>query len=403
MHIPFTSKLTALTATLTVAIGAPGVTAQQDIVTTAVKAGNFETLVTAVKAAKLVSTLQGDGPFTVFAPTDAAFAKLDQHVLGGLLKRKNRGTLSGILTFHVVPGKLAANDVLGRTSLDTVNGQRLPVVMDGDTVTVGGAGLVATDIRCSNGIIHVIDTVMMPASDTIPAIAKAAGSFQTLLAAAKAAKLVDTLSGKGPLTVLAPTDDAFAQLPKGTVKNLLRPENRRQLARILSYHVVPGRIYADQAITAGAAKTATGDPVRFSIAGGRLQVEGTNIVGTDIDAKNGVVHVIDRVLMPPKPARPAGRLVIGVNIERPSSALAAQLGIDRNKTLLVTGLTKGGGAERAGLKRYDILTGFDGMPATDANLSKAKEAAGYEGKVEVNLIRRGKHRDLEIPVGVSKH
>lgn len=378
------------------------ISAQNDIVTTAVKAGDFGTLVTAVKAAKLVETLQGKGPFTVFAPTDAAFGKLDQHVLGDLLKKQNRKQLAGILTFHVVPGALTASDVLGRTSLDTANGQRLPVMMDGDTVTVGGAGLVKTDIRCSNGIIHVIDSVMMPATDTIPAVAKAAGSFKTLLTAVKAAGLVGTLSSDGPFTVLAPTDEAFAKLG-GTVKELLKKENRGKLKSILTYHVIPGRIYADQAIAAASAKTVNGAPVRFSIAGGRLQVQGTNIVGTDIDAKNGVVHVIDSVLLPPQPARPKGRLVIGVNIEKPSAALASQLRLERSKTLLVTGVTRRSGAERGGLQRYDILTKIDGMPATDGNLTKAKENAGYEGLVEVSFIRGGKHRSAKIQVGVDKH
>lgn len=379
------------------------ISAQQDIVSTAVGAGKFKTLVSAVKAAKLVGTLQGKGPFTVFAPTDAAFAKLDQHALRDLLKSKNRGKLQNLLTYHVAAGKLSSSDVLSRNAIATVQGQRVPVMANGDMVKVGNAGLVATDIVCSNGIIHVIDTVLQPETRSIPEVASAAGSFQTLLAAAKAAGLVDTLSGSKQLTVLAPTDKAFAKLPKGTVQSLLRKENRSQLARILSYHVIPSRVFASQAIAASSAKTVQGDAVRFGIDNGRLRVNEANIIGTDIQAGNGVIHVIDSVLMPPKPKRPAGRLIVGVNIEKPSAALAAQLNLHRSSALLVTGVTRKGNAERAGVKRYDIWTSVNGMAATEANLKKAKEQAGYDGQVEVKCIRGGKTKTLKVTVGVDPH
>lgn len=377
--------------------------AQKDIVQTAISAGKFDTLVKAVQAADLVKTLRGKGPFTVFAPTDAAFAKINRHVLGDLLKRKNRSKLQSLLTYHVVPGALESPDVLSRNALDTANGQRLAVTVDGDAITIGGAGLVATDIACSNGVIHVIDTVLQPETGTIPAVAKSAGAFDTLLAAAKAAGLVGTLAGKGPLTVLAPTDKAFAKLPKGTIKSLLRPENRGQLASILSYHVIPGRIFANKAIAATSAKTVNGATVRFAINGGRLQVQGANIIGTDVQASNGVIHVIDKVLLPPQPKRPAGRLVVGVNTEKPSAALASQLGIDRNKSLVITKVTQRGNAERSGVKRYDVWTTVNGMPATENNLKKAKEASGFNGKVAVEFVRHGKHRTLPVTVGVEKH
>jgi uncharacterized surface protein with fasciclin (FAS1) repeats/uncharacterized membrane protein YuzA (DUF378 family) len=133
-----------------------------DIVSTAVAAGDFETLAAALQAAGLVETLQGKGPFTVFAPTDEAFAKLPKGTVEDLLKPENKDKLTGILTYHVVPGKVMAEDVIGLESAQTVNGQTVAVVVRDGVVSVGGARVTKTDIECSNGVIHVIDTVMLP-------------------------------------------------------------------------------------------------------------------------------------------------------------------------------------------------------------------------------------------------
>lgn len=134
----------------------------KDIVDTAIGAGSFNTLVTAVKAADLVDTLKGPGPFTVFAPTDDAFAKLPAGTLKDLLKPENKAKLQGILTYHVVAGKVLAADVVKITSAKTVNGQSLTIKVDGGKVMVDGANVVKTDIECSNGVIHVIDAVVLP-------------------------------------------------------------------------------------------------------------------------------------------------------------------------------------------------------------------------------------------------
>jgi transforming growth factor-beta-induced protein len=141
---------------------APAVEAPKDIVDTAVAAGSFETLVTAVQAAGLAETLKGEGPFTVFAPTDDAFAKLPAGTLADLLKPENKGTLTAILTYHVVPGKVMAADVVGLESATTVNGKDLSIKVEGDTVMVDSATVLQTDIECSNGVIHVIDAVLLP-------------------------------------------------------------------------------------------------------------------------------------------------------------------------------------------------------------------------------------------------
>ncbi|MGI9470807.1 MAG: fasciclin domain-containing protein, partial [Rubripirellula sp.] len=204
-----------------------------------------------------------------------------------------------ILTYHVVPGAVMAEQVVGLSGANTVNGQRVDIAVDGSKVTVDNANVVATDIKCENGVIHVIDAVILPADKTIPETASAAGSFNTLLAAAKAAGLVGTLSSDGPFTVFAPTDEAFGAVPAATIESLLKPENKQQLVDILTYHVVPGRVYSDAALEAGNAKTLQGSSVKISATSGGANVNDAKLLSTDLDASNGVIHVIDRVLMPP--------------------------------------------------------------------------------------------------------
>ena len=135
---------------------------EKDIVDTAVAAGDFNTLVAAVKAAELVETLKAEGPYTVFAPTDAAFAKLPEGTLESLLKPENKAKLAGILTYHVVAGKVMAADVVKITEAKTVNGKMLKISTMNGKVMVNGANVVKTDIECSNGVIHVIDAVVLP-------------------------------------------------------------------------------------------------------------------------------------------------------------------------------------------------------------------------------------------------
>jgi uncharacterized surface protein with fasciclin (FAS1) repeats len=136
--------------------------APKDIVDTAVSAGKFNTLAAALKAAGLVETLKGPGPFTVFAPTDEAFAKLPAGTVENLLKPENKETLTAVLTYHVVPGKALAKDVAGMSSAKTVNGKALSLKADGGAVMVDNATVVKADVEASNGVIHVIDTVLMP-------------------------------------------------------------------------------------------------------------------------------------------------------------------------------------------------------------------------------------------------
>ena len=134
----------------------------KDIVDTAVGAGQFNTLAAALEAADLVSTLKGDGPFTVFAPTDAAFAKLPEGTVETLLKPENRDQLTAILTYHVVAGKVMAEDVVGLTAATTVNGSDVAIAVKNGGVRIDNANVIKTDIGASNGVIHVIDTVILP-------------------------------------------------------------------------------------------------------------------------------------------------------------------------------------------------------------------------------------------------
>ena len=142
-----------------------------------------------------------------------------------------------------------------------------------------------------------INSLSAAEKKTIVAVAADAGQFNTLIAAVKAAGLEDTLNGPGPFTVFAPTDEAFAKLPAGTVENLLKPENKDKLTAILTYHVLSGKVMASDVRTMGA-KTVNGKEVAVKVAAGKVTVGGAKIVKTDIPASNGVIHVIDTVLMP---------------------------------------------------------------------------------------------------------
>ena len=156
-------RKTCMTLLLTLSIsGAAFGQSKKDIVDTAVAAGNFKTLAAALQAAGLVDTLKGPGPFTVFAPTDEAFAKLPAGTVEDLLKPENKQKLTSILTYHVVAGKVMASQVVKLHEAKTVNGQDVKIMVDGGKVMADNANVVQTDIQCTNGVIHVIDTVLLP-------------------------------------------------------------------------------------------------------------------------------------------------------------------------------------------------------------------------------------------------
>ncbi|MBK9124660.1 MAG: fasciclin domain-containing protein [Chloroflexi bacterium] len=277
------------------------------IVDIAVADGRFTTLVAAVQAAGLVDALNGEGPLTVFAPTDDAFAALPEGTVEALLN--DIPTLTDILLYHVVAGQALAADVVTLEGVTTLQGSDITIeVTDAGVVLNGSVNVIITDIIASNGVIHVIDAVLLPptpeqpiedapAAGTIVEIAVADGRFTTLVAAVQAAGLVDALNGEGPLTVFAPTDDAFAALPAGTVEALLN--DIPTLTDILLYHVVAGQALAADVVTLDSVTTLQGSDITIEVTDAGVVLNGSvNVIITDIIASNGVIHVIDAVLLP---------------------------------------------------------------------------------------------------------
>ncbi len=263
-----------------------------NIVQTAVGAGQFKTLVSLVKKAGLAGTLQGKGPFTVFAPTDAAFAKVPKATLTAL--GKDKALLKKVLLYHVVKGNVTANKVVKLKSATTLNGQTAAIRVTGTKVFVGGARVTTADVKASNGVIHVINKVLLPPN--IVQTAVAAGQFKTLVSLVKKAGLAGTLQGKGPFTVFAPTDAAFAKVPKATLTAL--GKDKALLKKVLLYHVVKGNVTANKVVKLKSAKSLQGDRLPIRVTGGKVFVDGARVVTPDVKASNGVIHVINKVLIP---------------------------------------------------------------------------------------------------------
>ena len=260
-----------------------------DIPRTAQCTGIHNTLVDAVIQGGLLETLQGEGPFTVFAPTDQAFADA-----GIDLSAVSQSDLADILTYHVVSGAVPASAVTECMSADTVNGNPLSFTVNGG-VMVNGANVTVADVNTSNGIIHVIDKVLLPTAtpNDIPRTAQCTGIHNTLVTAVIQAGLLETLQGEGPFTVFAPTDQAFADAGIN-----LSAVNQSQLSEILLYHVLAANVNSS-AITDGLEQTmVNGDNVTFSTTSG-VMINGANVTLADVVTSNGVIHVIDKVLMPP--------------------------------------------------------------------------------------------------------
>ncbi|MCL0043236.1 fasciclin domain-containing protein [Dehalococcoidia bacterium] len=268
------------------------------IVDIAVGDGRFATLVTALQAAELDTVLSGEGPFTVFAPTDDAFGKLPEGTVESLLETIPE--LKNILLYHVVSGNVLAADVVSLESAVTLQGESVSISVMGDVVKINDSQVIITDLQGSNGIIHVIDTVLLPpaeqVSKTIVDIAVGDGRFATLVTALQAAELDTVLSGEGPFTVFAPTDDAFGKLPEGTVESLL--ETIPELKNILLYHVVSGNVLAADVVSLESAVTLQGESVSISVMGDVVKINDSQVIITDLQGSNGIIHVIDTVLLP---------------------------------------------------------------------------------------------------------
>merc|ERR1711981_1357720 len=230
---------------LPLAVAAP---VAKNIVELAAGTPDLSTLVTALKAGELTDALSGKGPFTVFAPSNEAFAKLPKSVLDRLLDPKNIKELQDVLEYHVIAGAAVHKaDLKSIQRVKTLEGKELAISKDdrGD-VRVGDARVTTADVDASNGVVHIIDHVLLPLVAAAP-VAKnivelAAGTpdLSTLVTALKAGKLTDALSGKGPFTVFASSNEAFAKLPKSVLERLLDPKNIKELRDLLEYHVIAG-------------------------------------------------------------------------------------------------------------------------------------------------------------------
>jgi uncharacterized surface protein with fasciclin (FAS1) repeats len=278
-----------------------------NIVETAKADPQFSILVEAVVAADLATTLSGAGPYTVFAPTDTAFAALLAEL--GVTKAQllaNKPLLTSVLTYHVLPGLVPKSSVPLGKAITTVQGAIFKIdSVSGNLVITDGRNrsskVIATDIAASNGVIHAIDKVLLPPDKTIVATAAANPDFSILVEAMTAANLVTTLNGAGPFTVFAPTNAAFAALltELGVTKAQLLA-NTTLLTKVLTYHVIPARVLKAEVPVASPVTTVQGETLSvsagFVITDQRART--ANIVATDILASNGVIHAIDKVILP---------------------------------------------------------------------------------------------------------
>lgn len=281
-----------------------------NIVEVAVADGNFTTLVAALQAAELDAVLADESStFTVFAPTDAAFALIGEETLNTLLE--NTDVLASILLQHVIP-EIAVDSVtaysLNGAMVATASTAEVALTINTatDMLTFGGANIIIKDIYTTNGIIHVIDAVIVgdveiPApAMTLVDVASANGSFTTLVSALQSTGLDLVLANvDNDYTVFAPSDAAFEKLPAGTLESL----TTEQLTNILMYHVLPGKVLSDGAITlaqsaSNMAEAANGDDISLSFSNSTLFVNGAKVSTVDVMADNGVIHVIDNVIMP---------------------------------------------------------------------------------------------------------
>lgn len=252
----------------------------------------FTQLAGMVVDAGLVETLRSKGPFTVFAPQDSAFRKLPRTTLHGV--QDDEALLAMVLTYHVVPGKLKVMDLVSGP-LKTVAGPDLMITREDGRVFVNGNRIFEADINATNGVIHAMDDVLVPPVGDIVAVATGLKGFSTLAALVTEAGLVSTLKGPGPFTVFAPSDDAFANVPKSTLDAL--GADKALLAKVLTYHVLPGNVTVEQ-LKEGKVTTVAGYELTVTKQDGKTFLDGKEIKQANVLATNGVVHVMGDVLVP---------------------------------------------------------------------------------------------------------
>jgi transforming growth factor-beta-induced protein len=287
-----------------------------DLIDSAAAAGRFETLLTALETAGLIDALRGAGPFTVFAPSDAAFEALPPGALDELLADPDR--LAALLQYHVLQGALPAADIASGMQAATLEGKPLTFTRNGD-ILVNDAAVIVPDIVTRNGIIHVIDRVLLPPvadeqaegaavaaaavteapnGATIADVLNENGNYSVLLKAVEIAGLTDELAGPGAYTIFAPTDAAFDAVDEDARNALL--DDPDALAGVLLGHVLLEAYSADQLPALGVATTAQGRLVVFKSRGDAVVVNNATVVEPDLVASNGIAHGIDKVLLPPQ-------------------------------------------------------------------------------------------------------
>ena len=281
-----------------------------NIVDIATSTPEFSTLVAALEATQLVGALQGDGPLTVFAPTNQAFEKLPSGIADLLFQ--NRNLLMAVLLQHVVVGEVPSSQATQLTGATTVLGQRLDFFFDGVELTVGNATVETADQFACNGVVHIIDEVIVPDFAAIPGILAevrrfdvvdtltfanfATGEFSSLLGAVTDAGLVDALKGLDALTLFAPTDAAFAKVPQATLDML--KSDPELLEAVLLYHVVPRELFAVDVIGSAGEVTLQGQMLTFTVRGSSVFINDSQVLTANVDVSNGVFHIIDNVLVP---------------------------------------------------------------------------------------------------------
>ena len=290
-------SLVYLTLTLLIASTLPlsvNADANDDIPTNAAGTGVHDSLVAALTHVDLVTTLQGTGPFTVFAPTDQAFtdAGID---LNDFQTSEEKDTLANILLHHVVAGSVPSSAVTDGMLATMVNGDKVKFGVNAGTVTVGTATVTSADVQASNGIIHVIDKVLMPPVD-IPATAQTTGIHNSLVAAVIQADLLPILQGPGPFTLFAPTDQAFTDAGIDLAA-LDTPTGKQTLSDILLYHVISSEVQASDVTDCLSVDATNGQPLSFTV-GNTVKVNDATVTSTDVVTSNGLIHVIDKVLTP---------------------------------------------------------------------------------------------------------
>ena len=275
----------------------------QSIVEIAAADVRFSTLVTALTAADLVDTVNGSEALTVFAPTNEAFNKLPEGLLETLLEPANVNQLRTVLLYHVLGSEGRAGALSRLPQAPTLAEQRLNLLPSAEGLSINNAQVAIPDLLATNGVIHAIDTVLLPTlepeSRNLAQVLESDGRFKTLLAAVGAADLVETVVTSEALTILAPTDEAFAALPDGTLASLLLPENKQQLADLLLYHVVAGDVRSETVVTLKQAETVAGPKVNIVREGEALYLNQARVIQADLPASNGVIHIVDAVISPP--------------------------------------------------------------------------------------------------------